>query len=351
MYVVLTANYDAGILQLAKQIKKTLSAIDDVTLFVPAESKTEGHGVEQYDRVNSIAPQCHSYEIIAKKINALHPAIVFACESNLITSRIILNLDNDIKVFMCVHDVNPHPSYGSVKASIKETVKKPYIKKAWKRADTILLLSENSKKKFDDLYPALAPKVKVLKLGAHVPDVPIMMPPELAESENPYILFFGRIDKYKGLCQLLRAYINSREQIPLKLVIAGNGTLTDEEAALAEKNQDRIVLIKRYIKDEEMCWLFEHAVFTVLPYIEASQSGVLSISYHFGKPVIVSNVEGLTEFVINGQTGLVFEDEVELANALINMSLSTKHYKDTIKSYYNQELDWSRNIKRCLEIK
>lgn len=351
MYVVLTANYDAGILQLAKQIKKTLAEIDDVTLFVPTESKTEGRGIEQYDRVNSIAPYCHYYEIIAKKINALHPAIVFSCESNLITSRIILNLNKDIRVVMCVHDVNPHPSYGSIKAAIKESVKKPYVKQAWKRANTILLLSENSKNKYVDLYPSLTSKVNVLKLGAHVPDVPTKMPPELTGKEQSFILFFGRIDKYKGLYRLLRAFSKVQEQISLKLVVAGNGTLTDEETALIEKNSDRIVLIKRYIQDEEMCWLFENAAFTVLPYVEASQSGVLSISYHFGKPVIVSNVDGLTEFVENERTGLIFKDEVELEHDLINMSMSAGQYKDAILSYYEQELDWSRNIKRCLEIR
>ncbi len=60
---------------------------------------------------------------------------------------------------------------------------------------------------------------------------------------------------------------------------------------------------------------------TVLPYIEASQSGVAALSYGMGTPVIASNVSGLGEMVRHGQDGLLVPPQnVEaLAEALIQV--------------------------------
>jgi glycosyltransferase involved in cell wall biosynthesis len=45
----------------------------------------------------------------------------------------------------------------------------------------------------------------------------------------------------------------------------------------------------------------------ILPYRSATQSGILNVSYGFLKPVLVTNVGGLSESVINGKTGIVIE--------------------------------------------
>ena len=57
----------------------------------------------------------------------------------------------------------------------------------------------------------------------------------------------------------------------------------------------------------------------VLPYIEASQSGVIPIAYHFGKPVIATEVGGLPDMVDHGRTGYLVPpcDANALAKALI----------------------------------
>lgn len=350
MYIVLTANYNAGIFQFAKQIAKTLSSIEETVLFAPNEAVTVDQSDELYKRVNSIAPICSAYKEIAHRINTLKPTMVFVCESNLITSRIVLNLDASLKVVMCVHDVNPHPSYTTRLAAIKGTVKYPYIRRGWKRADSIILLSGHSKKLFQESYPQLSAKVELLRLGAHVPNVEPETPPELRDIKKPYYLFFGRIDKYKGLTRLLNAYLKIKNLTEWDLVIAGNGTLTEDEQVIIEANKDRIHQIKRYIKDEEMCWLFQHTRCTILPYIEASQSGVLSISYHFGKPVIVSDVEGLTEFVEHHKTGLIFRTEKDLCVCMTEIESTAGQYEENIHTYYLEHLDWDKNLRRCLKI-
>ena len=59
----------------------------------------------------------------------------------------------------------------------------------------------------------------------------------------------------------------------------------------------------------------------VLPYIEASQSGIVSLAYTFGKPVVVTNVGSIPEVVDDGQTGIIVppENAEALAKALVEL--------------------------------
>ena len=61
-----------------------------------------------------------------------------------------------------------------------------------------------------------------------------------------------------------------------------------------------------------------------MPYKTASQSGVISLSYLFEKPIVVSNLEGLTSYVKYDNSGVVFNNtSKDLANA-INIVLDKK---------------------------
>ncbi|MBI3786666.1 MAG: glycosyltransferase, partial [Ignavibacteriales bacterium] len=57
----------------------------------------------------------------------------------------------------------------------------------------------------------------------------------------------------------------------------------------------------------------------VLPYISATQSGIVQIAYQFDKPVIATNVGGLAEVVLDGKTGYIVppEQPQALASAVI----------------------------------
>lgn len=346
--VILTSNYDAGILQFAVQMKKEFNKLfNRVILFVPSIADCDGHDIESYLRKNSINPFSLQYHRIARRIMELGPDLVFVCDTNLITSRIAVALKKSIPVYTVVHDVDAHPHYGSFFSTIKSVLKKPYINIALQKCDRVVMLSKNSLDVFARKNPKMAGKCVMLRLGAHVPDTEEEKPQEVDEG-NQYILFFGRMDKYKGIINLLQAYEIKKEEISQKIVIAGKGTLTSEEQSIISKYPKTITLLKRYISDGEMIWLFKHASCTVLPYIEASQSGVLSMSYRFGKPVIVSDLQGLTEFVQDEKTGFVFHSLENLAELLITVPLKSETMKEDISRYYVRELDWSNNLERIL---
>lgn len=96
--------------------------------------------------------------------------------------------------------------------------------------------------------------------------------------KKKYILFFGRIEKYKGIDILYKSFCESQElQKEYTLVIAGKGRFLMQQN---ERNLN-ILFINRYIKDTEVGYLFKNAAAVVYPYISATQSGVLSLSCFF----------------------------------------------------------------------
>lgn len=139
-------------------------------------------------------------------------------------------------------------------------------------------------------------------------------------SREKTILFFGRITPYKGLDVLLRAFPKIKEQVPeARLIIAGNGELKPYAQLL--KGLSNIEVANRWIAEEEVAGFFERASLVVLPYTEATQSGVIPIAYSFGLPVIATKTGGLEEQVIHGKTGYLVppSDLDALAEACVKL--------------------------------
>lgn len=124
---------------------------------------------------------------------------------------------------------------------------------------------------------------------------------------NPYgnyILFFGRIDEYKGVDVLIDAYQNSEaSRFGVKLVIAGRGNLEHDTSKLPKS----IILINKYIANEELANLILNSKFIVLPYRSATQSGCVMSAFAFKKPVLATKVGDLPHEIINNVTGLLAE--------------------------------------------
>lgn len=139
--------------------------------------------------------------------------------------------------------------------------------------------------------------------------------PELINEED-YILFFGRIELYKGIDFLYETYLNNPELQCKKLVIAGSGKIYFERQLDRENNT--VIFINRYIKDTELNDLFNKSSMVVYPYYSATQSGVLSIALFYNKPLVVSNVPYFCEIIKPDIIGTVFKikNEESLVSAL-----------------------------------
>lgn len=139
----------------------------------------------------------------------------------------------------------------------------------------------------------------------------------------PLLLFFGFVRRYKGLHVLLDAMPEVVKQIPeAKLVVAGE--FYDDDApyraqAAALGSSAAVRFDADYIPNERVGLYFSAADVVVQPYVTATQSGVAQIAFHFGRPVITTDVGGLAEAVPDGEAGLVVppEDHAALAAALV----------------------------------
>jgi glycosyltransferase involved in cell wall biosynthesis len=115
---------------------------------------------------------------------------------------------------------------------------------------------------------------------------------------EPWVLFLGRLEAYKGLDVLVEA---ARRVDPdrVRVLIAGPGDL---RALVQGEIPVNVEVRDRLIADHEAMDLFRRCGLLVLPYIEASQSALVAAAYCFCKPVVVTDVGALPEYVVNDRS-------------------------------------------------
>lgn len=163
--------------------------------------------------------------------------------------------------------------------------------------------------------------------------------------ENNSILFFGRIKPYKGIKYLIEAEkIISKNASDYKLIIAGDGDITPYNI---DKNNPRLSIINRYINDSEVAILFKQSIMVVLPYLDASQSGIIPIAYAFKKPVVATNVGSISEIVEDNVTGFIVPpgDANSLAGAILKLLNNDELRKNMGENAYKkmkEQMSWDK---------
>ena len=234
-----------------------------------------------------------------------------------------------------VHDLHPHEAKKALHKMLRHKI---LSKRNLAAINYDKNLATNSKAQLDELkslypqknlflydFPSLiSPEVEK---GHDVPS-------ELKDLKEQYILFFGRIEEYKGIELLYQAFIEDDEiNSKLHLVVAGGGTIPFQR----RDDEHNVVIINRYIKDSEVRYLYEHAACVVYPYISATQSGVLSVAYYFKTPVLTSDVPFFRGIIEPSNAGVLFKtgDVEDLKTKLIYLLQSdiTK-LKNAESKYY-----------------
>ena len=144
--------------------------------------------------------------------------------------------------------------------------------------------------------------------------------------EKKILLFFGFVREYKGLKYLIQAMPEVVRRVEgIELLIAGDFAGAEEKQRylnliLECGIQEHVKIYDGYIPDKEVEKFFAACNLVVLPYISATQSGIVQIAFGFEKPVVVTDVGGLPDVVENGKTGYVVETEnsARLAEAIVD---------------------------------
>ena len=141
------------------------------------------------------------------------------------------------------------------------------------------------------------------------------------------LLFFGRLREYKGLEILAESFRILKEAVPdARLLIVGSGDFRPYAAAFAAM-QD-VTIVNRFVADSEVNEFFAQAGVLIVPYVEASQSGVIPIAYPLGIPVVATDVGGLKEQVEDGVSGFLVppRDPVAMAHKCAELMLDKDTY-------------------------
>lgn len=171
-----------------------------------------------------------------------------------------------------------------------------------------------------------------------------------------YMLFFGLVRAYKGLDLLIDAFAQVKEELPkLRLLIAGE-FYEDEQKYREQIRQagldERVIIRNEFIADSELRKYFGAADLTVQPYKSATQSGVTQVAFHFEKPMLVTNVGGLSEIVHHGKMGYAVPPKADdIAESLRDYFNNQR--QTTFTDYLRQEKDkyaWDKMTQAFLKI-
>lgn len=166
------------------------------------------------------------------------------------------------------------------------------------------------------------------------------------------LLFFGLIRDYKGLDLLIEAFGALDDRYHLLIAGEPYGDFGEYERRIeASPRRGHIHLHTRFIADSEVPGFFSAADAVVLPYRSATQSGITAIAYHFGVPVVATDVGGLKEALNDGRTGIVVP---EVTAEAITAGVKELFDGDPARLRANiaalrEELSWARFAKGLVE--
>lgn len=174
------------------------------------------------------------------------------------------------------------------------------------------------------------------------------------EANKINFLFFGRIEDYKGLDLLLEAYCNVEQRYfgCVSLVIAGKGDIEKYKSLITKiKN---IHVLNYMIPDNCIKSLFSGAnIVTVLPYKDATQSGVIPTAQMFESLIIASDTGGMREQLQDGSLGILFppNDVVALEDCMLKIVKNYSSYKVYIRRgwKYINSLSWCNSAKKVMD--
>jgi glycosyltransferase involved in cell wall biosynthesis len=210
------------------------------------------------------------------------------------------------------------------KPNIKDSPPAAFVKATNKLlalfSDVIIVNGQNHMAIVQETYAVPANRVSYVPLGPRT--TAIRWSTSKVPEDPGMILFFGSIQPRKGLEYLVRAQPVINRHVPIaRIVIAGRGKEELERCCHLMQDRTRFEIHGEFIPNDVMAELFQRTSLVVLPYISASTSGILMTAYVFGKPVVVTRVGSLPEYVEDGVTGFLVSpaDENQLAQAIIRL--------------------------------
>ncbi|MFC2047155.1 glycosyltransferase family 4 protein [Chloroflexota bacterium] len=138
------------------------------------------------------------------------------------------------------------------------------------------------------------------------------------------LLFVGRLEKRKGLANLLEAYRQAKTEIPnSRLIIVGPGTrLRHKYEKWVAKNGLKDIIFTGLVSYEELPRYYKTADIVCAPATGRESFGIVLLeAMAVGKPIVASNIEGYASVVTHGTEGLLVppKDGKKLVQTLVSL--------------------------------
>jgi glycosyltransferase involved in cell wall biosynthesis len=224
-----------------------------------------------------------------------------------------------IPLVVTVHDPIPHSGADERRGEKSES----FRARLRARADRLIVHGERIREEWRGRKPELAFQLASVQHGVLGDDQGRV---ETIPEKPPVFLFFGRIEAYKGLGYALQAAeLLASRGFRFRLVIAGTGSELERYRPKIGQ-MSWVELIDRRFLADELPQIFRRASAVLLPYTDATQSGVAAMAFGFGRPVIATCVGGLPDVVTNEHNGLLVppKDVGALADAMSRFLVTEK---------------------------
>ena len=214
-----------------------------------------------------------------------------------------------IPVISTVHDYHTHQGEESATTEIIQKLQMMI-------SDKVIFLTQHQKQEALKEHPNKESHFTVLshpilESGAYH---------NLDHSKEMKFLFFGRIKAYKGYELVINAADN--EEIK-QITIAGTGDPI-------KTSNSKITLINRHLTNQEISNLLSTHHVLLLPYLETSQSGILTLGIDSGIPLIISQLPGIEE-QLEKPCGIWIDPTSEALTPAMTLIQSDKELYDNIK--------------------
>lgn len=347
LYRELSKDNDVKVITFLRQYPK---------IFFPGKSQTEDEDLENKIPTEVILDSINPFNWIktSNYIFSLNPELVifkhwmpfFAPCYGFIAGRL---KKKKLKLLAICHNIIPHEKRPG------DIILSRYF---LKKMDFFVLLSAQVRKDLETVIKKSRSKVLPLPIfsifGENVNKESARE--KLKLTDEKIILFFGFIRDYKGLDTLIESLAIVKKKMDITLVVAGE-FYSDEQKyiSLIEKLnlQNFVILKKDFIPTTDVKYYFSAADAVVLPYKSATQSGIVQVAVNFEKPVIATNVGGLSEVIDDGKSGFIVEKENpdEFANAIIRFYEENreKEFSSNMKSL-KEKYSWKNFIKGIFDL-
>jgi glycosyltransferase involved in cell wall biosynthesis len=230
-------------------------------------------------------------------------------------------------------------------------------------ADRLIVHCNRNLRKMIQLYPVKLNKISVIPHGPLSPLQRSNISSEEARKrlglrpDEKIILFFGNIREYKGLDVLLHSLKIVKQHVPrCRLLIVGTpwtSFSSYEKLIKTLKLEEAIIMKLRYIPDEEVELYFMASDIVVLPYKSfESSSGIAALAINFSKPIIVTDVGGLIDFVRDKNAIARSNDPNDLAQKIVHV-LSNEKLKQKLifdSMIVKEKIAWNKIARKALKL-